>query len=372
MINSYDIFEINGKKMLVLKLDFYFELGKFSKNDPKNLISMVKDYLNKIIFKDLCDKIILTVSGIVLANIVYTKSGDLKLASNDVIDLDNNTSIVENVEVNDNIDLEDNFNVENSDESVESKSEIDISESFTVEKTENSNNSSSVKTNFNNNPQNNVTNSDKNNIAVNKENNVSKEENNQNKENNQIPDKVEVEESKPEQNSTSEVEKTYVTVYRSNGKGEKIELEEYITGVIAAEMPAAFSKEALKTQAVVARTYALRKVNSGEKLTDTVSTQAYIDTAQMKTKWGSDFSKYYNKIKDCVEATNGEYITYNGEYINAVYHSTSNGYTEDAVNVCNESYPYLKSVESSWDKSVSSYQKYYQRIRTNFRFSGFK
>ena len=166
-------------------------------------------------------------------------------------------------------------------------------------------------------------------------------------------------ESKPETNSSEAalVKQQTVTIYRSNGSILEIELEEYIVGVVAAEMPASFSSEALKAQAVVARTYALKRVSTGQKLTDTVSTQAYIDVSQMKQKWGNDFSKYYNKIKKAVEETTGEYITYNGEYINAVYHSTSNGYTEDAKNVWQESYPYLKSVESIWDKNVSSYQR---------------
>lgn len=61
-------------------------------------------------------------------------------------------------------------------------------------------------------------------------------------------------------------------------------------------MPASFNSEALKAQAVLARTYALKKISKGEKLTDTVSTQAYIDKNEMQNKWGNEYSKYYNKI----------------------------------------------------------------------------
>ena len=75
----------------------------------------------------------------------------------------------------------------------------------------------------------------------------------------------------------------------------------------------------------------------------------------MKSKWGSEYEKYYNKIKDAVNATKGMYVTYNNQLIDAVYHSTSNGKTEDAIYVWGYSVPYLKSVDSSWDKEASSY-----------------
>lgn len=158
-------------------------------------------------------------------------------------------------------------------------------------------------------------------------------------------------------NSKTTTNKNVVTIYRSNGSMEKLDLEEYVIGVVAAEMPASFNIEALKSQAVLARTYALKSKQTGRKLTDTVSTQAYIDSSQMKNKWGNDYLKYYNKIKKAVETTKGMYITYNGLIIDAVYHSTSNGYTEDAVQVWGYSLPYLKSVESPWDKNTSSYKK---------------
>ena len=87
-----------------------------------------------------------------------------------------------------------------------------------------------------------------------------------------------------------------VTLYRSSGVVETIELEKYIIGVVAGEMPASFNIEALKAQAVVARTYALKAIKTGKKITDTVQTQRYIDINEMKKKWGSEYSKYYAKI----------------------------------------------------------------------------
>lgn len=162
---------------------------------------------------------------------------------------------------------------------------------------------------------------------------------------------------KPNTNTQNNKKETIVTVYRSNGKVEKIELEEYLIGVVAGEMPASFSSEALKAQAVVARTYTLKAIKTGKKLTDTVATQVYNDKNQLKKKWGSSYNTYYNKIKNAVNATKGLTVKYNGDYIEALYHSTSNGYTEDSGNVFINSFPYLQSVESPWDKNVSSYQK---------------
>lgn len=146
-----------------------------------------------------------------------------------------------------------------------------------------------------------------------------------------------------------------VTVYRSNGTVEQIVLEDYVVGVVGAEMPASFNIEALKAQSLLARTYALKKINAGQTLTDHESTQAYKDVNQLKTLWGSSFDTYYNKIKDAVSSTQGESITYNGTLIEAVYHSTSNGKTENAVDVWGNAFPYLMSVDSHWDLSASSY-----------------
>ena len=140
-----------------------------------------------------------------------------------------------------------------------------------------------------------------------------------------------------------------------NGKSETIELEDYVLGVVAAEMPASFHIEALKAQAIIARTYALNLISKGNTLTDSSTIQEYIDANIMQSKWGSSYQTYYNKIKNAVSSTKGQTIKYNGKYIDAVYHSTSNGYTEDSINVWNNNIPYLKSVDSSWDKNATSY-----------------
>ena len=146
-----------------------------------------------------------------------------------------------------------------------------------------------------------------------------------------------------------------ITIYRSNGSIINLNMTDYLIGVVSSEMPASFNLEALKAQSVLARTYALKAKQTGKKLTDTVSTQSYIDIDQMKNKWGNSFNTYYNKIKNAVENTNGEYLSYNGNYIEALYHSTNNGKTESSLDVFGNYYPYLISVSSEYDKNASSY-----------------
>ena len=136
------------------------------------------------------------------------------------------------------------------------------------------------------------------------------------------------------------------------------DFENYIKGVVAAEMPALFQTEALKAQAVSARTYATRKMY--ESNTNTIPYdigQAYITVEEMKQKWGEHFTEYYNKISDAVEQTKGEIMIYDNEPILAVFHSESAGKTEDAENVWQKQIPYLKSVDSSLDKNAPDFEK---------------
>ena len=148
-----------------------------------------------------------------------------------------------------------------------------------------------------------------------------------------------------------------VTIYRKNGITIHLPLEEYLIGVVGAEMPASFPIEALKAQAVVARTYALKKIQEGKRLTDTVSTQSYKDNMELRTLWDSSYESYYQKVKMAVEATKGLVLYYEEDLIDAVYHSTSNGKTADSIYVWGSEVPYLKSVDSSWDEDSSSYLK---------------
>lgn len=134
---------------------------------------------------------------------------------------------------------------------------------------------------------------------------------------------------------------------------QELNLEEYLIGVLAAEMPASFEMEALKAQAVAARSYAVYKIehtkNQDYNILTDVTDQSYITTEEMKEKWQDDYGKYYNKIKNAVEETKNEVIYYNNEIIEAFYFSMSNGKTENAQTVFNQVLPYITSVDSKWD-----------------------
>lgn len=139
-----------------------------------------------------------------------------------------------------------------------------------------------------------------------------------------------------------------------------VKTEEYIAGVVAAEMPADFHTEALKAQAVAARTYLVEKGSCSNHpeaniCTDSTHCQAYKSVDELKKQWGEDFAKNYTKISSAVVATSGEIILYDGEPISAVFHSTSSGRTEDSEDVWGSSRPYLKSVDSSVDENSPKY-----------------
>lgn len=125
----------------------------------------------------------------------------------------------------------------------------------------------------------------------------------------------------------------------------KITLQDYIIGVVAAEMPASFHEEALKAQSIASRTYLINTMST-TPIDTTTNNQVYIDKQTMKEKWGTDFETYYNKISKCVKDTKREIITYNNQPIKAFYHSMSNGYTDSSINVFNEQYDYLNITES--------------------------
>ncbi len=135
------------------------------------------------------------------------------------------------------------------------------------------------------------------------------------------------------------------------------EFEEYIVGVVAAEMPALYEQEALKAQAVAARTYAARSLQNGNTVDDLIKSggQAYNTVEEMQEKWGSNFDTYYNKIKSAVDETKGEIMVYNGEPILAAFHAISSGKTETAENVWENDEPYLQSVESPMDTTAEDY-----------------
>jgi stage II sporulation protein D len=177
-------------------------------------------------------------------------------------------------------------------------------------------------------------------------------------------------------NGTGSTQQPGVTFYPEANNGEDstiavyvdgeiadMNLEDYIVGVVAGEMPASYEPEALKAQAVAARTYTLHLKHNGgcsahagaDVCTSSGHCQAYRTEEEMKTSWGSHYKDYLAKIKDAVYSTQGEEIYYKGEEIQVFYHSSSGGMTEDCANVYQESLPYLVSVESEGEESYSNY-----------------
>lgn len=127
-----------------------------------------------------------------------------------------------------------------------------------------------------------------------------------------------------------------------------LDLNDYITGVVASEMPALFNEEALKAQAVAARSFATSKMeNNFLELTSGISDQVYSPNYKLKEKWVDDYNKYYNKISDCVKFTHNEVIKRDNKILRTYYFSMSNGYTENSQTVFNDTtFTSVKSLEN--------------------------
>ncbi len=312
MIYNYEIKIINGEERLYLYLDLNYEFANLDfKTKKKSLERAINEFMikNKIVFKGSIISLIvggLLVGDLILKQPVLSKQNTMIDAiTPKIMEVDNLMRIPELPKLEEEIEI------------------LDLNEN---NKVENNVNKSTTNNSINNKM-----------VTENKSN-----------------DNISVSEKKEIDNNI------YVNVKRSNGQIENIELEEYLIGVVGAEMPALFNIEALKCQAVVSRTYALKSLQDGKMLTDNETTQSYKSKSELESMWGSNFNNYYNKVKTAVNETKGEYLTYNGKYIEAVFHSTSNGRTEDASNVWKNNYPYLISVESPYDNSNPSYQ--YEKV----------
>ena len=152
-------------------------------------------------------------------------------------------------------------------------------------------------------------------------------------------------------NSKEEVkeEKKQVTVHLKD-KDIYLDLEEYVVGVVAAEMPASFTLEALKAQAVASRSYAMSKVaNNMIEITSTINDQVFQTDEELKNKWKDSYEKYYNKILSAVNDTEGEIVSRDGKILKTYYFSMSNGKTENSQTVFND--PMFLSVDSPYENS---------------------
>ena len=151
--------------------------------------------------------------------------------------------------------------------------------------------------------------------------------------------------------TSKEISSSITIKINKNNEIKELDLEGYIIGVVAGEMPASFEMEALKAQAVTSRTYAMYKINNTKENYDietTVDDQVYITTDEMKEKWGNDYELYYNKIKDAVYSTQNLVMKKDNKIFKSYYFAMSNGTTADSSTVFGESTT-TTSVESPWD-----------------------
>lgn len=163
-------------------------------------------------------------------------------------------------------------------------------------------------------------------------------------------------------------------------KIDEIELNEYVLGVLAGEMPISFELEALKAQAVASRSYVLKRLDYNKDkdydVVDSITNQVYLDNEHLKKAWGDNYIKNINKLKTAVNETFNEYLECDGQIADALFFSTSNGYTENSELVFNFAVSYLKSVSSPWDKEVTtafkttkemSLQEFYERLNLPYQ-----
>ena len=165
--------------------------------------------------------------------------------------------------------------------------------------------------------------------------------------------------TQPQTQPSTPLQTTYLPVLTEEGYVQVMELEKYILGVVLAEMWASFDEEALKAQAVVARTYALRRLHQADKHTDVAicidpnCCQAYISTEDYLQQRGTQ--QDVDKVAKAVEQTKGQILTYQGEVAEATYFSCSGGRTEDALAVWGEEIPYLQAVDSPGEENAQAY-----------------
>lgn len=188
--------------------------------------------------------------------------------------------------------------------------------------------------------------------------------------------KIENTNSEVEQNITSKEDETITNkdeynynkygsiklLHTKTGEVEEVEIDDYLYNVVSAEMPADFEIEALKAQAIVARTYTIYKIKNkkhenADICDSSACCQAWISKEDRMERWEeSKRDSNWQKIQNCVDSTKGQIITYNNEPINAFFHSNSGGTTEVPVNVWGGTgYPYLQVVETAGEEGYMQY-----------------
>ena len=180
-------------------------------------------------------------------------------------------------------------------------------------------------------------------------------------------------------NEDKEALQTISVYIAEEDKVVNMNVNQYLKEVVAAEMPASFHSEALKAQAVAARTYLINRINAYKSsqfpqthkgayiCTDATHCKAWISEEKRRNLWGENQDEYWNKISDAVDCVSDLIITYNSEPISAVFHSTSSGYTENAKDVWGSDVSYLVSGRREGDEIAPKYS-----LSTSFPINEFK
>jgi stage II sporulation protein D len=169
-----------------------------------------------------------------------------------------------------------------------------------------------------------------------------------------------------QQNKNNSLEAMDFTIYYEvNGSKDKLSFDEYLIGVVAANMPAGYHMEALKAQAVIARTYALYNIalltdenSSKDSFTTSELGLSYISLSALEQFWGSeDYNTYFTKLENAVYGTKGEVLLYDKNLILPVFFDTGSGFTRNASEAWGVDIPYLISVSSKQDVTSTNYLK---------------
>ena len=172
---------------------------------------------------------------------------------------------------------------------------------------------------------------------------------------------------KPEEYDTA----IYIKLISKDGLSSAFTLRDYLIGVVAAEMPALFEPEALKAQAVAARTYSIYRMKAdqvhegGALCSDPGCCNAYLTDEALKEKWGADYEANLARITGAVLQTDGICLSYNNEPIFAAFHSSSVEKTENSESVWRNALPYLRSASSIEDED--SVPNYISRVTISYK-----
>lgn len=156
---------------------------------------------------------------------------------------------------------------------------------------------------------------------------------------------------------------TIKLLHTKTNEVEEVPIDTYLCNVVSAEMPVEFEEEALKAQAIVARTYTIYKINNkkhdnADICDDSTCCQAWISKEDRLTRWDGNKEEKWSKIEKCVNETKGKIITYDNQPINAFFHSNSGGKTELPVDVWGggSNMPYLQVVETAGENGYTQYE----------------